>query len=173
MRSEGYWSWFVCVCVCVSVCLSVFPLLFWLWGSLWAIQVASKQQDVENYKDDFSVQEIWRGNKRIKPIHAVYTTRWTYWLYAKIRRFSTHRYLYNCFLRKLECFSLIFGFLAFTVYSYYILIAHARALTWCTHDNLVRGTPTQKYILETLCELRHTVDNDSSLLVTALSRGVL
>ena len=64
----------------------------------------------------------------------------TYWLHDNIWRFSTHRFLYNHF-QKLQQFSLVFGCLALTVY---LLIAHAHALTRCTHDNPVCAVPTQK-----------------------------
>ena len=49
------------------------------------------------------------------------------WLNAKIR-FSTYRFLQNCFFQKVN-----FGMLAFTVHA---LIAHASVLTCtrCTHD---------------------------------------
>ena len=63
-----------------------------------------------------------------------------YWFYAKIKSVSTQICL-NHFLRKLERFSLVFSFLAFTVHSY--LIAHARALTRFARDNPILVAPAQ------------------------------
>ena len=62
----------------------------------------------------------------------------TYWLYTKIKRFASHRFLQNCFFGKVECFSLVwlFGF-----YSPLVLV---RALTGCTCDNLIHAAPAQK-----------------------------
>ena len=60
--------------------------------------------------------------------------------------FSSHRFLYNRFFRKLEHFLLVFDILAFTVHLY-SLISHARALTGCTCDNAVCAVPAQKWDL--------------------------
>ena len=115
------------LCECVTAfCLSMAILAVQATG--WLISDTSGFRTMRSWKlkRQFSrndcIQEIWRENKRIKPIHTannVYTTRWTFLLvYAKIGRFITHRFLHNRFLQKLELFSLVFGFLAFTVHSY-------------------------------------------------------
>ena len=45
---------------------------------------------------------------------------------------------------------MLFACWLFGFYSPLLLIAHTRALTWCTRDNPVRAAPAQKYILGTL-----------------------
>ena len=153
MHSKGYCSWFVCVCVCACACACVCVCL-----STAILALQAKRQLMSNtsrfttmrcwkIKRQFSrnncIPEIWHENKWIKPIHTasnVYTTRWTY-LLAVQKSFNWQISL-KVLPWRWECFLLVFGFLAFTVYSY--LIAHTRALTWCTCDNPVHAAPAQK-----------------------------
>ena len=57
MRSEGYYTWFVCLCVCVSVCVCVCLHLFSPYrdqASPSAIPTALAQQGLENLCGDFA-----------------------------------------------------------------------------------------------------------------------
>ena len=50
------------------------------------------------------------------------------------------------------------------LFSFYSpLLTHAHALTWCTHDNPIHVAPAIQYILETLHELRHTVNESTKV----------
>ena len=110
----------LCVCVCLSACLSTAILALQAMG--WLMIDTSGFRTMRSWKIkwwfswNYCVQEMWHKNEGIN-LYMLLTTfiqlnGRTYWLYAKIRRFSTYQFLQNRFLPKLELFSLIFSFLA-------------------------------------------------------------
>ena len=172
------------MCVCVCVCVSVHGY-FGTTGYEAAYEQYKRLQNNEIFQNNKAIFQClgymaWKTSEWY--LHMLLTTfiqldGRTYWLYTKIRRVSTHRFLKSRFLWKLECFSLVFGVLAFTVHSYSTNISHTCAHLVYTWQS-VHGVPTQKaiqYSLETTHGLRHTVlyiiIAVYSYRVTSLSRG--
>ena len=133
MRSEGYCSWFVCVCVCLSVCLST---------AVMALQAMRQLMSDTNgfitmrswrlFSRNDCVRGIWCENKRIKPIHAannICTTIWTYLLALRQNQKNFNSQISLKLLpskvRTLFAHLQLFGF-------YSPLLACTHAVTWCT-----------------------------------------
>ena len=76
MRSEGYGSW----CVCVSMAIVALQATGRFMSDTSGFRTMRSWTLKRQFSRNDCMQEIWCENEEIKPIHAVYTTRWTYLL---------------------------------------------------------------------------------------------
>ena len=84
MRSKGYGSWLVCVCLSVSV-HGYSGTTGWHMSDTSGFRTMRSWKIKRRFSTNDCIHEIWHENKRIKPIHTsnnVYTTtcRWMYLL---------------------------------------------------------------------------------------------
>ena len=95
MHSEGYGSWFVCVCVCLSVCLSTAILALQAMGRFISNTSCFRTTRSSKVIGDFAETTAFRryGMKTSEQNLYMLLTTFTqpgghaYWHYAKIRRF--------------------------------------------------------------------------------------